>query len=251
VTARTATRDRHAARRWLLLSVLGLVLAWIVAPAVVPIYDGIGNPDEPYRFVKPPPGVSAGKPPTTAKVTLPVHNGVSEAGYANSAENAPQVSLYLPSGALGVSASATSVIVTAQPQAPSSPTPSDGTIASNVYRIAASAGGQAAPVKGTGNQAPTLQMRAPSAQQPGPVFERVVNGKWTDVRTLRVGNDIYQTQLSGFGDWALVQPNGTITSGSSGGGGVKLGLLIPGIAVLVLAAVIGTVRAVRLRQVAR
>jgi hypothetical protein len=252
VTAGTpSAAGRRSAKRWVVLSLLALVVAWLVAPAVVPIYDGIGNPDEPYRWVKPPAGVTnSKKPPTTAKVDVPVRNGVSDARYANSAESGPQISLYLPSGAFAAPKSATSVTVTAQPLAPTGPAPSKGTIVSNVYRITATADGSNVDVVGTGSHAPTLQMRAPSAKQPGPVFEHLADGKWTQVSTLRVGNDIYQAQATEFGDWALVELASGAGSGGSGGG-VNVGLLAAGIAVLVLAGVIAAIRRVRLRQVAR
>ena len=253
MTARTpSVADWRTARRWLVVSLLALLGAWLLAPAAVPSYDGIGNPDQPYRYVKPPAGSTTTKAPTTAKVSLPVHGGVNQAGYANSGETGPQISLYLPSGALRPGNAATSVTVTAEPTAPTGPSPADGgPIVTNVYRISAVAGGKPAPVVGTGNQAPTLQMRAPSARQPGPVFEHLVNGNWTKVPTLRVGNDIYQAQLPVFGDWALVQQKAAAGSSSSGGGGVNVGLLAAGIGVLLLAGIIGAIRAVRTRQVAR
>jgi len=245
----TSAATPRSARRWLAVSLLALLAAWLFAPGAVPIYDGIGNPDQPYRFVMPPAGSTSTKQPTTAKVTLPVHNGTNEAGYANSAETGPQISIYLPIGALQAPKSATSVTVTAVPTAPSGPAPADGTIVTNVYRVTATADGGPAPVVGTGNQAPTLQMRAPSARQPGPVFEHLDNGNWKQVKSLRVGNDIYQAKLPASGDWALVQLN--TDGGGSSGGGVNIGLLVGGIAVLLLAGSIGAIRHVRLRQVAQ
>ena len=80
-------------------------------------------------------------------------------------------------------------------------------------------------------------------------FFRLAAGKWTRMPTLQVGNYIYQTQATGFGDWALVRVKSS--GGSSSGGGVNVGLLSAGIAVLVLAGVIAAVRRVRLPQVAR
>lgn len=243
----TATQlVRRPAVRWLAVSLLALLGAWLVAPAAVPIYDGIGNPDEPYRFVQ----SSSGKPPTGAQVVLPVSKGVNAAGYANSKETGPQISIYFPAGALKVPSGVSSVTVAAQPVAPSGPAPDGGSFASNVYRLTATAGGQAVTIGGTGNQAPTLQMRAAAVKQPTPVFERFENGKWTRGTALRVGNDIYQTQVPSFGDWALVWPKAAASSGSSGGG-VNVGLLAAGIGVLVLAGLIGIIRTVRLRQVAR
>jgi hypothetical protein len=240
---------RRPAVRWLAIAVLALVGAWVLAPAAVPIYDGIGNPDEPYRWVQSPTGTPSKKAPTIATVVLPVAKGVSGAGYANTKETGPQISVYFPLGALRPASGVTSVTVTAQPVAPSGPQPSDGTFVSNVYRVTAAAGGADVPIVGKGNQAPTLQMRSATVSQPGPVFEQLSNGRWTQSQTLRVGNDIYQTQASSFGEWALVRPKTTAASSKSGGG-VNAGLLGAGIGVLVLAGVIATIRTMRLRQTA-
>jgi hypothetical protein len=247
MTARSSSR--RPAVRWLAIALLALLGAWLLAPAAVPIYNGIGNPDEPYRWVKSPTGTPSKKAPTTATVQLPVAHGVSGAGYANTKETGPQISVYFPAGALHPAAGATSVTITAQPVAPSGPAPNGGSFVSNVYRVTASAGGVGVPIVGNGNQAPTLQMRAASVTQPGPVFERLANGTWTPTKTLRVGNDIFQTQASAFGDWALIRPKATASSSHSGG--VNIGLLAAGIGVLLLAGVIGTIRTLRMRQVAR
>ena len=243
-----------AAARWVVISLLALIGAWLVAPAVVPIYDGIGqSTDEPYRYVQRPanaPVPATSKAPTTAKAVLTVQNGISAAGYSNSGEQGPQISLYVPAGALRVPTTATSVVVTAQPLAPSPPLPADGTIVTNVYKISALADGKDAQLVGTGNHAPTIQMRAPTGKQPGPVFERRTASGWEKVQTIRTGIDTYQAQAQAFGDWALVQPKGT-SGGSGGGGGINVGLLAAGIGVLVLAGLIGVIRTIRLRQVAR
>lgn len=239
---------RRPATRWLAIAILALLGAWLLAPAAVPIYDGIGNPDEPYRWVQSPSGTTSKKAPTSAAVNLPVAHGVSRAGYANTRETGPQISVYMPAGALRPPAGVTSVTVSVKPLAPTGPAPAGGTFVSNVYRVTANAGGADVPIVGTGNQAPTLQMRSASVTQPGPVFERFANGTWTPAKTTRVGNDIYQTQAADFGDWALVRTKAAASSGSSGGG-VNVGLLAAGIGVLVLAAVIATIRTVRLRQV--
>ena len=240
-----------AAGRWVVISLLALLGAWLVAPAVVPIYDGIGgSTDEPYRYVHRPadaPSAPTDKAPTEAKATLTVSHGLSGAGYSNSAENGPQVSLYVPAGALKVPVGATSIVVTAQPLAPAPPLPKDGTIVTNVYRITATAGGQDAQLVGTGNHAPTIQMRAPTGKQPGPVFEHRTGSSWQKVPTIRTGIDSYQAQAPAFGDWALVQTK----SAKSAGGGVNVGLLAAGIAVLVVAGLIAVVRTIRLRQVAQ
>ena len=235
----------------LLAAIATLLVAWVVAPAVVPIYDGVQFPDEPYRYVKSPDGTPT-KAPTSAHATIAVNaQGLSNAGYSNSAEQGPQIVLYIPAGSLQAPSGATSIAVSETPLAPSPPLPTDGTIVTNVYRVEATT--PSGPVRMVGkseNQMPTLQMRAPSAKQPGPVFEHRTSTGWTRAATLRVGQDIYQASAPQFGDWALVQLNVTPTQAKSsgGGGGINVGLLVAGIAVLVLAGIIMAIRVARTRN---
>ena len=235
--------------RWLLAGLAALLVAWLVAPAVVPIYDGPGFPDEPYRYVHAPNG-KATKPPTVAKANVSVNAaGLSAAAYSNSAEQGPQIVLYLPAGSLKAPAGVTTIQVSETPLAPSPPLPTDGTITTNVYRVAATT--DKGPVQIVGkseNQIPTLQMRAPSSQQPGPVYERRTADGWQRVATLRVGQDIYQASAAEFGDYALVQLKDAPKTGGSSGGGVNVGLLAVGIGLLALAGIILAIRITRSRR---
>jgi len=219
--------------------------AWLVSPAVVPIYDGPGQPDEPYRYVVAPPGTTKNTPdPTAAKTTIPIRNGVSTAGYAVSGESGPQVRVYVPPGALAAPSGATSIQLTATPSAPTAPLPTDGTIVGNVYTITVTASGGPVEIVGKGDdQTPTVQMRATSAKQPGPIFETFDGKKWTASETVRAGQDIYQTLAPKLGIWALVQQNAE----GSGLGGAQLLMLVFGIAILVIVGIIVLVRTVRSR----
>jgi hypothetical protein len=239
-------RSRPRLGRRVLAAVAVLLVAWLVAPAAVPIYDGGPQADEPYRYVDVPNGWSQKGAPTTAKFPVPVRNGLSTAGFANSAEFGPQVSVYVPAGSLQAPAGATTITVTATPSAPTPPLPTDGKVVTNVYTIAATAPGGDVTFVGKGpSQTVTLQMRAPSARQPGPTFEHLVGGHWQRSQTIRVGQDIYQTFAPQLGAWALVQ-----TKTSGGGSGVNVPLLVTGIAVLVLAGIIVGVRVTRSRGAA-
>lgn len=233
--------------RWVVAAVAALAAVWALAPAAVPIYDGPGFPDEPYRYVQPPAGAKATAPPTTASASITVNaQGLSAAGYSNSAERGPQVVLYVPSGSLKAPSGAKTITVTETPQPPSAPLPSDGTIVSNVYRLAATT--SQGPVQMVGkseDQRPTLQMRAPDTQV-RPVFEYRTSGGWQRVETLRVGQDIYQASVPTFGDWALVKLAAQEKAGGSGG--VNVGLLAAGVGVLVLAGIILAIRVTRSRR---
>jgi hypothetical protein len=242
-------RVTRAARRWLLVAVSALLAAWVIGPATVPIYDGPQAPDEPYRYVHAPAGVTnSSKQPTVASMAVPVVNGKNRAEYINSGEFGPQIDIFLPAGALGAPAGVQTVRVTATPLAPTSPLPTDGTIVTNVYRVTATANGRAVPIVGKQQQAVFIQMRAPNSNQPGPVFERRTSSGWQRYRTIRSGNDIYETSdVTQLGDWALVKLAG---SGATTSSGVNGGLLGAGVAVLVLAGVILAIRIRRTRAVA-
>ena len=226
---------RHPASRWSLIAGLALVTAAFFAPAAVPIYDGIGNPDEPYRYVDPPAGYRDTKPPTTASETLKVSHGRSASGQVNTDELGPQLALFVPPGALALPAATRTVTVTAAPVPAPSVLPSDGTIEGNVYRVTVAASGGRVDLIGLGNQAPVLDMRAPTARQPGPIFEHYENGQWTSYETSRVGNDIYRTRIDALGDWALVRRDSgggeshrltlPLVAGALGVGGVAIGVV--------------------------
>jgi len=239
----------RVAFRWLIGSLAALIAAWALVPAAVPIYDGPGQPDEPYRYVQPPAGAKATKPPTVAQATLTVNAaGLSGAGYANSLESGPQIVLYVPGGALKAPPGASKITLTETPIAPSPPLPKDGTIVTNVYRITATSPSGPVQVVGRGDVgAPSLQMRAPSGKQPGPVFEHRSGDIWQQQPTIRVGADIYQASAPAFGDWALVQLTDSPTTASSSG--INVGLLAGGIAVLLIAGIIIGVRVVRTRRI--
>lgn len=233
--------------RWVVVAVAALAAVWLVAPAAVPIYDGPGFPDEAYRWVQAPAGAKQTPAPTAAKASITVGaDGLSAAGYSNSSERGPQVVLYVPKGSLKAPAGAKTIQVSETPAAPSPPLPTDGTIVSNVYRITATAPqGEVTMVGRSENQIPTLQMRAPDTQV-RPVFEHRTSAGWERSETLRVGQDIYQTSASAFGDWALVQPKAAASKKSSGG--INVGLLAAGVAVLVLAGIILAIRISRSRR---
>ncbi len=239
--------------RRVLLAVAALVVAWLAVPAAVPIYDGPGFPDQPYRYVQPPPGAKATPPPTSAHQTLKVTGaGLNETGYANSAEIGPQIVYYVPPGAFKAPAGAATIEVSETPLAPTAPLPTDGTIAGNVYRVSATTSKGPVTVVGHGvNQLPTLNMRAPSAKQPGPVFEYRVGatGSWHRAGTLRIGQDIYQTSAPVLGDYALVQLAHS-PGASSSGGGVNVALLASGIALIVIVAIVVAIRLARSRRTA-
>ncbi len=231
-------------RAWPAAAGFALAVAWLVAPATVPVYDGIGNPDEPYRYVVPAAGAKDTAPPDTARESVPVEAGRNTAIYVNTAEVGPQLSLYLPAGALAAPVGAERLEVVATPLAPPSALPPDGRIVGNVYRLTATAGGRPADLIGLQDQLPVLDMRAPTGAQPGPVFEHFDGERWSRATTTRVGVDVYRTRVPALGEWALVR----LDRHRAGGSTSTALWLVPGVLVLALG---GAVLAVRRRHAAQ
>jgi hypothetical protein len=190
-------------------------VGWLVSAQQVPLYDGIGFPDEPYRFLPARPGSGAAGPATVATVTLKVSGGVNTGGLiANSAELGPQISVFAPPRAFATTGTS-AVVLTATPVLPVEPLPS-GTLDSNVYNLSfTSTGGEVTLVPGA--QSPTITMRAVTITPTLPVFEyRPAPGRpWKELRTRQVGRDIFNAVATGAGEYALVQAGGSKPSGSS------------------------------------
>ncbi|MGI8760753.1 MAG: hypothetical protein ACR2LF_05580 [Jatrophihabitantaceae bacterium] len=186
--------------RLLLLALALLGGGWLLAPSSAPpLYDGVGFPDEPYRFVHTPEGASATKPPTFAVATASVAAGRCAQLNAASAESAPQVTVNIPAGELRVRAGTTSVKLTAAPEG-MLPAAAGQYLWSNVYDVTVTPDLtlQAA------QQHPTITMRAATGQRPTPHIAVQVGHSWTLLSTLAVGNDIYQAQLPRFGRFAVI-----------------------------------------------
>ena len=154
-------------RRKLLAALLLVAAGRLLSPDAVPVYDGIGAPDEPYRYVAPPAGATATAEATTARATSPVVAGVSSYGLSvTTAESGPQFSLYVPPRAFAVTGSR--LVVEATPLAPTDQ-PAGARIDGNVYVVAF-------PGAGTVSLTPqaalaSLYMRATTAKQPPPVMQ--------------------------------------------------------------------------------
>jgi hypothetical protein len=231
-----------------------LLLAWVVVPpASTPLYDGIGAPDEPYRYVAPPAGAKHTQPPHVATADSDAGGGTNlHPFYVSSDEIGPQVLLFISKGSLVVPSSITGVRVTATPLAPDR-SPTGATIDGNVYRVVA------AGLAGTTEQGSltfgshsesesTITMRATSARQPSPsfVFRATPTDTWQRVSAVRVGSDIYRATVTHVGDYALA----FFTSGAHGKRNpVTQALEIGGLALVILAAIIVVIRLSRRRGV--
>lgn len=209
-------------RRWLAAALL-VTVGWLASPQAVPVYDGVGAPDEPYKYA----GTSSA--PATASVTAAMSGGGSAALQLKSSENGPQVLVDLASGAF--SGSGPSVTVTATPLPPDG-TPARGTIDGNVYRITASGGAVLHPENTQG----FLFLRAAVMTKPDPVVVHrdSPTGRWTELPTTRAGRDILSTPFRALGDYATVRLPGSRPLSASGGLSLTRGLLLGGGVLLLL-----------------
>ncbi|MCU1595181.1 MAG: hypothetical protein JWO12_2573 [Frankiales bacterium] len=194
-----------------------MTTGWLLAPQAVPIYDGVGQPDEPYRYVAAPAGAPKTAPATSGTATSPLSGGRNTNGMSvQTAEMGPQASLFVPPQALA--AGKGDVTVTTTPKA-AADQPAGAVIDGNVYAISvvSSSGG---PVTLTDQAAiATLYLRSTTAKQPGPVMEyrAAAAAPWKQLKTSRGGTDIYVSSFVGAGDYALafVASSAKASKGSS------------------------------------
>lgn len=211
-------------RAWLAGLVL-VTVGWLATPVAVPVYDGVGNPDQPYRFAGRTPA------PSTATVTVRAGQGLE----LRSNESGPQVLLDLGEGSFATSAR--SVTLTATPVAPDGPV-RRGTFDGNTYRITAPDGARLLADKAQG----FLFLRAAVMTKPDPVIEHRdgPSQPWTEVRTTRVGTDVLSTPFRALGDYVVVRlpgskPTAAISASTSKWlqiGGVVLAALVLGALVI-------------------
>jgi hypothetical protein len=219
----------------MLAAALGLV--WLTGVAPVPLYDGIGFPDEPYRFV---PARGSGPAATSAQVELKVANGSNTGGLiVNTREAGPQASVFAPPHAFLAPGTAP-VTLAVRPVAPEPPLP--GPLLSNVYELSLTS--TAGPVTiSPAAQPPAITMRSTSAGPPEPVFEyrSGPTQKWRELKTRRVGRDIFNGTAPGAGEYVLAQL-GTATGSKPASSGHRALYGVLGVTVLLMAGVIVGVR---------
>ncbi|HUR14919.1 MAG TPA: hypothetical protein VM097_10565 [Mycobacteriales bacterium] len=226
-------------RRRLLAAVLLVGIGRLLSPDAVPVYDGIGAPDEPYRFVAPPSGAKKTADPTSARATSPVVAGVSSYGLSvATAESGPQFSLFVPPRS--VATGGPTLRVEVAPLAPSDQPPG-ARIDGNVYGVTLTGAG---PVTLTPQAAlATLYLRATTAAQPPPKmqYRPAAADPWQALDTARAGQDVYVSDFRGPGQYALAFAASAAEHRTS-----RLPYLVGGALVLVVVVVV----VVRLRATA-
>jgi hypothetical protein len=244
----TASVSRRWA--WLGVAAAGLLLAWLAAPAAPPIYDGVGQPDESYRYVSPPADAKPTKAPGWVAVRMPVSDGTTDGFNGSSTEQGPQVSVFVPTGTLIAPRDAHTLLLRADPRAPDAPA-DGGKVDGNVYRLTVTAD-VGTPTIAKSQDTIQIILRATSGKQPGPTMEYRAAGaqKWTRLKTARWGNDVYAAPVKGFGDYALVFATplpGAKPPGTTGLASYANVLIFAGLLILLVSVVLG-IRLVRARR---
>jgi hypothetical protein len=226
------------------LSALGIMAAALVGPRVVPLYDGVGFPDQPYKYV------GQDNAPAAIQQEFSAADVAGPGITLQSAESGPQVkvvfahdALTLPKGATHLHLSATPETITAQP--------SSGSITGNVYAIAATTGSGSLSVKpGFG----TVYLRLPenvSFTSPPVMVYRRSGGQWQRLQTQQPGADIYSAPFSGSGEYAVAlntQAPATGESTTKQTAKHKPALLLPALVIGLLAMIIGVIRLANTRK---
>jgi hypothetical protein len=225
---------RRAVATWALL-VAALAVGWLTTTSPVPLYDGIGFPDEPYRFV---PARGNGPAATSASVELKVAGGSNVGGLiVNTREAGPQASVFAPPHAFRAAGTAP-VVLALRPVAPQGPLP--GTAVSNVYELSLTSA--AGPVTIAADaQPPAITMRSTTPGPPEPVFEYRTgpDQAWREIKTRRVGRDIFNAVAPGAGEYLLVQVGTAAAADTRSGGHAGLYAVLGGTVLLMVLVIVG------------
>lgn len=238
-------------RKGLWAAALALGLAWLTVPGV-PLYDGVGFPDEPYRYVQPPAGYRHTAAPTSATGHVAASKGVSDDFFdAPSEEQGPQVEVYASAGSLRGGPAVRGFDTRVDPGAPG-PAAQGMRFEGNAYHLTLTAT-PSGPITLT---PPTDQiwiwiaLRSTTSSPHGPVivYRPTPSSPWVAKPTDQTGIDVFATHVLGSGDYALVylpKPAGSARRGS-GGGATSL-VVVLGVSLGLVAVVIVAVRIARTR----
>lgn len=192
------TPPKHVIR-WL-VGVAAVAVGWLSTPQPVPIYDGLGLPDEPYRYAVAPAGTRHTPPPTGARDSLQIGGGRSTAGLTlQTREVAPQFTVFLPLGSLVTERGPLAVSVE-----PVGTQVVPGVVADgNSYRLTITG---PTPVRlDDPDLVAHVLMRATTQRRPQPdiYFRPSARRAWQHLATTAAGLDVRSARLSGTGDYQL------------------------------------------------
>ena len=201
---------------WWAICVVAMVVAQLISPSTTPpLYDGVGFPDEPYRWVSPPPDAPKTAPPTSASMQVKVGaDGLSTAARAFSAEQGPQVAIAIAQGVFRAGP-LDEITIEAQPHA--APAAPDGvSVVSDLYHLKVTAR-SGAPVTLQSGATLLVNLRADVATDLRVLVATWDGRTWSEVGTTQVGTEIYAALLANLSDFALfrLQPGVTPNLASS------------------------------------
>jgi len=199
----SAARSKRPAVRTLMLAVLALLAVVAVRPPhAPPLYDGLGAPDEPYRWVVAPLGAKPANGPVTT-MTMKLDLTSNQQAIGGTAESGPQLKLAIATGGLQAPAGSTSITITGTASAAPAP-PAGGTVVSNLYTLSTLAD-RPGPVTVTDGSKVLVNLRADVATEQAVVLESWDGAQWAQLATRRVGTDIYAAFLPKLVPIALVK----------------------------------------------
>ncbi len=231
----------RTARLRVLAAAAGVVTAWLVAPHAVPLYDGLGIPDEPYRYVTPPAGYQQTPPPSSVSSDLPAVSGTNERGLlVQTKEQSSQVGMFIVPKSLSAPAATKTFTLKITAEAPDGPTPG-GVMDGNMYKVELLAdGAPTATLSDSGKDTIPYVQRATSAKiADETLYYRANGGSWASIPVAKGSStDSFTGFFAGAGDYALVPTTAKAANSSSH-------LLIIVILVLVILAMVGAVVLIR------
>ena len=199
------------------LAVLLVAVAWLVTPHPVPLYDGVGIPDEPYRYVHTPVGAKRTAAPTGGTGRSAVTNGTNSS-FLNvfTGESGPQATVNVPDA--GVAAPSGPVIVRITPLAPSGQPPGSS-LDGNLYQVDITSAHGPLSLTAAASQGAIYQ-RAPRQVPTEVVLYRSGPGQvWRGLETQQAGNDIWGAVPPGPGQFALSTKAPVVQGPSAAGAG--------------------------------
>jgi hypothetical protein len=211
------------------LGALGTLLvaaAFAADPSAVPIYDGVGFPDEPYRYVDVHQRTKGTAAPTGASGAAAVAGGRFPGLTVATEESGPQALVVVSGGAVAAAPGPLRVSVEPVAQAPDG---GHGRRLGNFYRVTATdAAGAATELSGM-----VVSLRIPAATEEPVALELAGAAGWTRLQTRRTGRDVYSAFLPRTGVVASFGLGGSPSGGGTGRWWL-LGALVAALATVVL-----------------
>jgi hypothetical protein len=218
---------------WTLGAGLAVMTTSALTLPIIPLYDGVGFPDQPYRYSPNAHGVEQTTPVADlTKFTLTVQT----------TESGPQFIATFDAGQIALPAGAYQLDTKVAPAAPTAQ-PGAGRIAGNVYIFTAtSRPGPPSFKSGVG----AVSLRLPQGvkfNSPPAVIYRSGAGKWQQLNTLQTGSDIYTATFNGPGEYALSVTQASGKAGTQAAtSSPTVRWLLAGIAFVVLILIILAIR---------